>query len=302
VTTTMKTQGTTVSRWDAQRRRRGAGCLSDLTLDRLEAGELANPEAVSAAGHLSVCGACAEARASLAQARDQFLSQQNIPALAADLLARASQAGGLRGRPRWRALLAALGLCAGAAAALVLYRPAADRGDKGDDLYRTKGSLTLGVFVQHPEAGSEGKLHLGEPLHPGDRLRFKVSSDRAGHVAILGIDSSGTVSVYHPQPVGPGATTGTEAAGAAKAAPLAARSEAPLPTAIELDNTLGDEVVLAVRCADPLPVGDIVAAARKGPSADGTLALPCAQARYRITKVQLGQPTPQGSSRPAATP
>jgi hypothetical protein len=296
VTTTMKTQGTTVSRWDAQRRRRGSGCLSDLTLDRLEAGELASPEAAAAAGHLSVCGACAEARASLSQARHQFLAQQNLPALAADALARASQTGNLRGRPRWRSLVAVLGLGAGAAAAVVLYGPTGQV--QVEDRYRTKGSLTLGVFVQHPEAGGDGKLHLGEALHPGDRLRFKVTSDRPGHVAILGIDRAGTVSVYHPQAAGSGAQAGA----AATASPLAARSEVPLPTAVELDDTLGDEVVLAVRCADPLPIGDIVAAARKGAGADGALALPCAQARYRITKVQLGQPTPPGSSRPAATP
>jgi hypothetical protein len=193
---------------------------------------------------------------------------------------------------------AALGLGAAAAAALVFYRPV----EPTDDVRRTKGSLTLGVFVQHPESGSAGTLHLGEPLHPGDRLRFKVTSDRSGHVAVLGIDRSGAVTVYHPQPSSPGSADTTTAAAtatsAARAAPLAARSEAPLATAVELDGTLGEEVVLAVRCADPLPVEEIVAAARKaGP--DGALSLPCAQARYRITKVELGPAEPRA---PAATP
>jgi hypothetical protein len=84
--------------------------------------------------------------------------------------------------------------------------------------------------------------------------------------------------------------------------PLSAGAAAPLPTAVELDDTLGDELLLAVRCADPLPLEEIVAAARKGAGADGTIALPCAQARYRITKVQLGPAGAGQPSRPAPTP
>lgn len=311
MTRTTNNTGTTPSRWESQRRRRGASCLSDLTLDRLEAGELASAEAATATGHLSVCGACAEARASLLQARDRFRAEQNIPALAADALARASVVAAQAGRARWRSALATVGLCAGAAAAVMIFRPlpVTTEGGPGaagnQDIRRTKGSLTLGVFVQHPEDGSDGKLHLGEPLHPGDRLRFKVTSDRAGHVAVLGIDRTGAVSVFHPQLPASGTETAGARAESARAAPLSAGAEGPLPTAVELDSSLGDEVLLAVRCADPLPLDEIVAAARKGAGTDGTVALPCAQARYRITKVQLGSPAPAGKpepSRPAATP
>ena len=288
---TTGTAGTTTARWEADRRRRDDGdCLSDHSLDRLQAGELGADEAASVKAHLSRCAGCAGAAAALDTHRQQFLAQ-DLSALAADALARAGATAPVVATraARWRFLLPVFGVGLAAAGALLLVpglREAAAPGETADDTFRSKGGLSLSLYVQHPEESGEGKLHTGEALHPGDKLRFKVSSERAGHLTVLAVDQQGTVSVFHPQ-------RGSAETASAALAPIAARSEGPLPTAVELDDTLGEEILVAVRCAEPRPVAEVVAAARAAftgkqgagtAPAAGPLALPCAEARYRITK------------------
>lgn len=256
------------------RRRRESGCLSDLALDRLTVGEASVEETARAQAHLSTCDVCSEAQSRLALARESFLADANLGALASDALARASQTR--VASPWWRRLVPAVGVCVAAAGGFALWA----HGTHDDR--RTKGSLSMAVYVkhlEHPEAG--GVLHLGEPLHPGDRLRLEIDSDKPGQVAVLAVDTSGQVSVYYP--AGPRTTA------------LAAHTREPLPNAVELDDRLGGEVIVALRCAEPLDIEAAVAATRRAvdparvaadpSSALGKLGLPCAETRYAITKV-----------------
>jgi hypothetical protein len=272
----------TVAMWDRGRRCGPESCLSDLALDRLALPECTPEERERAQAHLATCRACAGAAAALTEDRNRFLAEADLPALARDAIARAQHAR----RPwlqRW--LAPALGL--GLAAAGLMFWVRGDRaglvaGGAGDQL-RPKGSFAVELYVQHVERAGDGRLHLGEPLHPGDRVRLRLTGG-AAYAAVLAVDTTGLVSLYHP-------------AGGAQAA-AAEPGDLPVRGAIELDDTLGPEVLLAFSCAQPVPVAALVAAVqqatdRAGVASDpadavGAVKVPCDISRYRIVKVASG--------------
>jgi hypothetical protein len=262
---------------------RGADCLSHAALDRLALGEATASESSAASAHVASCARCTAACQRLAQDRASFLATANVNALAADALARAgSRATAPAG---WRRLLPVFGVVAVAGVALLVAGPKQPVQDQGDapaatGYARKGGNFGLSVYVLHREAGgpadATGQLHTGEPLHPGDRIRLQLTSQEAGYALVLGVDAAAKVSVYHPQ--------------ASAAQPIAATSSGAgelLPQAIELDDTLGPETLVALRCKQPLPVSAAVAAARALGTAGGKaqLGLPCTEIRYVIEKV-----------------
>jgi hypothetical protein len=294
-----------LSKWQAGRRRsaEGAageggepapGCLSDLALDRLTLSEGTPQERAEAQAHLQGCRACADAFAWLGDDRRRFAAEADVPALARDALARAGLAAApARARPgRW--LAPVLGLAAAGAGFLLWAR--GDGGGAGDVL-RAKGGFAIELYVQHAETPGDGKLHVGELLHPADRVRLRLSGDGLApkqattpvgraHVAVLALDTTGRVSVYHPS----AGTTATPVEG----------ERGPLPGAIELDGTLGPEVIVAFSCPGPVAVDSLVAAVQKATDrarvsvdpaeALGPLEGPCVAARYRIAKAPPGGP------------
>jgi hypothetical protein len=238
-------------------------------------GELSESERVALEGHLGGCPDCAQASARLAEDRAAFVREASVANLAADALARAQKKEDADWRVLWKRFFLPLGVVATmAAVSIFVGRPGV----------RTKGEFSLSPYVLHPESGGNGTLHLGEPLHPGDRLQFRYNGARAGHLTIVAVDESGKVSLYYPP--GP------------MAAPVAAGHEVPLTTSVELDGTLGREVIVGVRCEAQLPVEVITDAARRAadgarargaaPTDLGPLGLPCAETRHQITK----QPRP----------
>jgi hypothetical protein len=116
--------------------------------------------------------------------------------------------------------------------------------DAASSGFRSKGGgLALGFVVRRAERDSEG--HAGDVLHPGDVLRFTLGSSRAGYAGVWGIDAKGSVS----------------ALGSAEAlVPVAAGPRQVLPGAVELDDTLGEERLVAVLCAHPLSIAELSAA------------------------------------------
>jgi hypothetical protein len=267
---------------DAQRRARGPACLSHLALDALAAGELPADEATRVTAHLGSCASCQSVSEELAAERAAFARDAALPTLAADALARAEtqRASGWRARLWRRAFIAPLAVLAAGTAVLLVniggLQPTA----------RSKGEFSLSPYVLHPESGVSGDRHLGEPLHPSDRLQFRYNGAQAGYLAVVAVDSTGRVSVYYP----PGAA----------AAAVPAGREIPLASAVELDGTLGREVIIGVRCEAPVPVARVADAARQGveaarargvaPTDLGPLGLPCVETRHQITK--LAAPAP----------
>jgi hypothetical protein len=243
-------------------RRNSEECLSDLALDRCLAGELAPSERQSIESHVNACDACRARQAELGESRRRFareapgfgalaraaLEQKN-PSSAQELGALAPRR---RERRRWVAAAAAL---AAAGVALVvgsprLFAPATD-GAPGAAT-RTKGGVaTLGWVVRRGERVLRGAAE--DPLRAGDALRFTVSTREPVYVAVLGLDASGRVSVYHPD---------TE-----RLARVEVGQDQPLPAAIVFDAPPSHERLYGVFCFSAVPVSSVKQAVEAAPGA-----------------------------------
>lgn len=156
--------------------------------------------------------------------------------------------------------------------------------DLGGPSERTKGALKLELVVRRQD-GAVSTVLPDEVLHPGDALRFRVSLpalpqglSTARFVAIVGVDSAASVSLYAP------------AAGAPMPA-LEAASTHLFEGSVILDGTLGPERFIALSCETPIdPPRLIEAATRALAEAQGRvdamapLALPCAEDALLIRK------------------
>jgi hypothetical protein len=135
----------------------------------------------------------------------------------------------------WRWLVPASALAAAATVLLVLLR----RGDtptKPDDDLQVKGD-EISLIVHLATEGGSRRLTSGDTVAPGDKVRFEVNAVKAGYIAVVGIDGSGALSIYHP-----GNGTG----------PIAFDPQARLlPGAIALDATPGDERFYAIYSPTP---------------------------------------------------
>src|SRR5664280_62984 len=209
------------------------GCASDFALDRWRAGELDVGAIESLERHLTVCEACRLRHAALDQQAESFL--EKFPALSLPG-ARMPQLADARGRKNLRArklsmVVAALAVAAGVV--LVFRLPKV--GTELSEQTRAKGSARLGFHVKRGGnvlLGSEG-----QEVHPGDQLRFFVSSAKPGHLAILSRDGAGSVSEYYP--------------GTGRSRSVGAVQNQSLESSVELDATLGQEELWAVFCDAP---------------------------------------------------
>ena len=207
-------------------------CLSDLRIDQFLADELNAPERLAVDAHLSSCASCRERFAAIDAERAQFIIVH--PVVPDWLLAEPARAKAVRYYVPL--LLVAIAL-------LALVHPSVE--------LRTKGSEALGFYVKRGREVRRGSV--GEPVHPGDQVRFTYSAPRARYLAILSVDAARHASVYFP------------------ATPDAARvepgTERPLPSAIELDAVLGSEQVLALFCDRPFTLAPLLTRlARSEPS------------------------------------
>ena len=146
-----------------------------------------------------------------------------------------------------RAWLVSGGVVAAAAVAVVVVlrgRPA-----EPDDL-RPKGD-TIGLVVHVATAGGSRPVAGDGTVRVGDRIRFEVSVPRPGYVAVIGVDRSGTSTVYYPF-------------GGAAPARVDAGAGAVLPGAVELDATEGDEAIYAAYSEHRFALGDALVAALRG--------------------------------------
>jgi hypothetical protein len=205
--------------------------LSDLVLDRLLTGEAVEPDPRA---HLEACGECAARLAALRREADAFARAAPIAALAATTRQRLARDGWRARRRRFG--YAALAIVPAAAALLVLWWRAPV------EMVRTKGGLALDVF-RKPVAGAVEVLAPSGEAHPGDGLRFRLSTPRAGFITIVSIDGAGMVSSYFPD--------------APELAPIAKGQAQLLDGAVELDATLGPERLLALVCAERLHTRDV---------------------------------------------
>jgi hypothetical protein len=96
---------------------------------------------------------------------------------------------------------------------------------------RTKGTAIVGFYVAHGADVRRGTLR--ETVVPGDRVELFTTTFARAWFAAYGDDAAGKRTLYvEPRAIEPG-------------------KERLLPLAIELDATLGDEVVTAMFCDEP---------------------------------------------------
>ena len=237
--------------------RRGEACLSDLVLDRMIVGEL--DESGGRAEHLAGCPKCS---ARLAELRLATPDQLFIAGMAA--------AATKTARRRRGPLTAGIStLLVAAAAVAVIWWPRPPEGT------RSKGGLTFEVVARR-QNGVVAPLLPGATLAAGDAIRFRLSSDVDGWLTVIGVDSRPSVTAYAP------------ASGSARR--WKAGRDQLVDEGIELDDTRGQERVIAVLCARELTVAEVVhagerALARAGdPAAVGDLGLGCHQASILFRK------------------
>lgn len=260
------------------RRRRSQGCASDLRLDRLLVGELSPSEVRALEAHLAACARCAARRRELAAEYASF-AHNAVPfeALAAAMRerapsfrARAAPRSGSRPRALvlrrvWAAVALAaaigLGVLLVPRARLDVDRPITPNAGET----RTKGAPLPSLRVHVRRAGAVFVWGAGEPLRPGDALRFELSASAPGHAAILARDAVGAVSVYHGW------------------APVVAGEGQLLPGAVELDESLGRERVYAVWCARQGSLEGLLEAVRRAPEKP-ELPADCGLATYAFDK------------------
>jgi len=233
---------------------------SDLLLDRYLRGELSAAEQSALASQLTRSDV--QARLAERQAeRDAFGLQS--PSFAA-----LKQRAGAR-RARWSVprVSAVLGAAAAAVALVVVVGPAlrTPPHEAGGGAFLTKGGF-LSFAVSR-----EGEVRQRTDLAPRDRVRFVVDAGRDSFVAVLSRDGAGEVSVYAP--------LGQEME--------RARGEHTFDHSTELDDVLGEELFVGVRCEQPAPL-QVLRDALVADEGRGRPTLPsgCAADVLRVTKAK----------------
>ncbi|MBI5548644.1 MAG: DUF4384 domain-containing protein [Deltaproteobacteria bacterium] len=206
-----------------------AGCLSDLRMDELEAGELSGPSAKEARPHLQSCSACRGRWEQLEAERREFRS---LP------VPRSLQAAPKSSCPwRWTSLAFGTGALAMAASLAIVV--AWSGRQLGDDGLRTKGAVgKIAVFVQRE--GRTAPARPRERVHPGDVVQLVYSLSEERYLLVLGLDATGKATLFFP--------TGTDTH------KMPPGESLPLPFAISLDSTLGEERLYSLFCEKPVAV------------------------------------------------
>jgi len=200
-------------------------CLSALRLDRWMMGELDSTDAESVGTHVGACAACSTALAGIRGVREEVHTLP-LPAVLVRSPVR---------RRLPRPVVAGLGLALAASLLLMV------RSEVGDRVRRKGPGLGLAMYVQH--GTHVRRASPGESVSPGDAVRFAVSTPVPAFVAVLSLDPSGRASVYFPE--GP------------QAAQVPAGTEVPLPLGTRLDETIGEERLLALFCTTPVELEPI---------------------------------------------
>ncbi|AUX22295.1 hypothetical protein SOCEGT47_027960 [Sorangium cellulosum] len=230
---------------------RPGGCLSELRLDELTAGQLDAAAAQEASAHVAGCSRCSARLSEIEAARASFAA--SAPPLRLDRGAPAGRAVTERRPPRRWLAPAAAGALAAAAAALFFFRFHAAPGGREAEISgeRVKGAERIGFYVKR--GGSVLPGGAGERLQPGDAIQFTYSSAEARYLVILSVDGASQASVYYPS------------------GPVAARiepgREVLLPQSTVLDDTLGTERIFGLFCSEAIAVEPLRAALAAHPEA-----------------------------------
>jgi hypothetical protein len=209
---------------------RPESCVSDLRMDAFLADELDAQQRRAVEQHRASCPRCDQRLRRLEREGSAYLASEQAVTTQRTLAARSRT----RTQRRW-VVGAGSGLAAAAALGLALLSPVDE-----PDAQRTKGGSRLGFFVDHAGRVRQGKS--GERVRPGDLLRFVYASARPVYLTIVSFDAAQHASVYFPaSQVQPG-------------------NNLPLPSAVELDATLGVERIYGLFCERPAAAEELARA------------------------------------------
>lgn len=213
---------------EQRRRRRTAECLSDFQVDTLLSSSSDAFESERWQAHTNECQECAKRLQAMREHKERFAAELPLAAISAATLERLER----RTSSWWswqRLVPTVAGMVAAAAALVLVLRPVGD-----DEIpVRLKGAPSFSVYVKRGEVVFEGDR--GGTYLPGDRLQFSYSAHEPQYVAVLDIESTGRVTVFVP-------SSGASPVRVSKG------REKMLPGSIELDDSLGQEQLLAVFC------------------------------------------------------
>lgn len=191
--------------------------LTDLELERELAGDL--PAARMAEATDADRARLGELRAE----SEAFLRSVDVDMEVKRIQQRVERAKPEKSPAWWRWLVPAGALAAAAAVFLMFFRK--DHPKAPDDDIQIKGD-GVALIIHLATTNKSQVLDTGDPVKPGDRLRFEIDAPKPGYVAIFGVDGTGKVSVYYPD--GPDAAHYDP-------------EDRLVPGAIQLDATPGDE-------------------------------------------------------------
>ena len=178
-------------------------------------------------------------------------------------------------RPVFRRATVAAAALASAACLLVALQ--AQRGSdspalaQSGDVRAKSTSFSLATYAN----GADGtrSVEWGDPVHPGERIGFRIYSEQPGYLLIAGWDDRGNRYLCYPQDQG------------GQAAALPAHPDgAVLDQAVRLDDVLGHERIVALFCPEPFSWNDVAGDARAGPARLPLLRDGCAQHEVLLPK------------------
>lgn len=232
------------------------GHLSSETIDLLLLSALADAEATQARAHLDGCDECRGRWAQLEADKrqfEQFVFPRTLPKLEARLEQQQTPVG-FFARFRLAVVLPAVAVAAAATFAVVgLTGPGTQT---EDELYIGLKGAVPSVEIVAQRGETQFKVTPGGELHAKDRIRFVVNPAGARYVLIASQDGAGAFTVY--QPFGANQSMSIEGVG---------RARVELPGAVELDDTMGTERVVAAFSDSPISAADLEAAFRADPAA-----------------------------------
>jgi hypothetical protein len=228
------------------------GHLSSETIDLLLMSALTGDRQTEAKAHLDGCPLCQKRWSELNEDKarfEQFVFPRTVGKLESRLGA-PSLADRLR--TGWKMLVPAAGAVLAASLATVVWLGGRERSRTDDDLYiGVKGGPSLEVVALRPETG-QFPVKASTVLHPRDKIRFVVNTAGARYLLIASRDGAGAFTVYHP--------FGAEQSGEV----LPGRIE--LPRSVELDETVGNERLVAVFSDTPISAAQVKAALEATPN------------------------------------
>jgi hypothetical protein len=222
------------------------GHVSALAMERWVAGELELPDVRTATEHVVECGACRERYERLMVEDARFIASPQLASRVDSIVVAALREA--RARTRRRTAGALMACATLAVAFVVMSHHERSRADEPASAARRKGGTSMAIVLQDAR-GRVATLADGDLARPGDAIRFQVTTGAAADLVVLAFDRR-QVSVYAPQP------------GAGEAVRLEPGRVVTLDGSIVLDDTLGPERVVAVFCAHPRALDELLAEAR----------------------------------------